>query len=99
MDDLFADGVSDITVINGVARLTLVSLEAAREGRETGDAKPVPISQHRLVMPVAGLINAVQQAQALIARLEKAGVLQRQAPGVAPDDAKPVTATSKSPNF
>ncbi len=99
MDDLFADGVADITVINGVARLTLVSLEAAREGRDTGDAKPVPVSQRRLVMPVAGLINAVQQAQALIARLEKAGVLQRQAPDAASGETKPATAASKSPNF
>jgi len=102
MDDLFADGVADITVINGVARLTLVSLEAGREGREAGEAKPVPVAKHRLIMPLAGLVNVIQQAQALIARMEQAGAAPRPT-AEAQKQSAPVpaakTATPSSPNF
>ncbi|MCA1480960.1 hypothetical protein [Bradyrhizobium sp. NBAIM08] len=103
MDDMFADGVGEITVINGVARLSLVALEASPGARESGDAKPVPVVKRRLVMPVPGLINLIQQAQSLLARMEQAASAQRlpaepQKPAV--ESQKPAAAAApSSPNF
>ena len=103
MDDLFADGVGEITVINGVARLSLVALEASPGARESGDAKPVPVTKCRLVMPVPGLVNLIQQAQSLLARMEQAAAVPRQPaepPKTAADAKKPATAAApSSPNF
>ena len=95
MDDIFADGIAEISVINGVARLTLMTLEPDRANPE---AKPTPTARHRVAMPIQGLVSLVAQAQGLLAKLEQAGVVQR----VAPDaDGKPAAAKqpSKSPNF
>jgi len=96
MDDMFADGVGEITVINGVARLSLIALEAPAGTRESGEAKPVPVVKHRLAMPMAGLVNLVQQAQSLLAKMEQAANAQRQAA----DGQKPKAAVAPtSPNF
>ena len=103
MDDMFADGVGEITVINGVARLSLIALEASPAARESGDTKPVQMVKGRLVMPVPGLINMVQQAQSLLARMEQAAVAQRQAAEpqkTAVEIQKPAAAAvPSSPNF
>lgn len=103
MDDVFADGVGEITVINGVARLTLVTLETAPGARESGETKPVAVKTHRLVMPLAGLANLVQQAQGLLSRIEQAANSATSAP--APARQVPATSTTatgaapRSPNF
>jgi hypothetical protein len=103
MDDLFADGVGEITVINGVARLTLVALEAPAAARESGDAKPVPVVKRRIAMPVPGLVNLIQQAQALLTKMEQSAVAQRQAAEgqkTAGNGARPIPGTApSSPNF
>lgn len=103
MDDMFADGVGEITVINGVARLSLVALEASAAARESGDAKPTPVVKGRLVMPVPGLINLIQQAQSLLARMEQAAATQRQTAEpqkAAVEVPRPATvAAPSSPNF
>lgn len=109
MTELFADGVADITVINGVVRLNLITLEPDPASREKGEPRTVPTPRQRVVMPLPGFVNAVAQAQALIARLEQAGVLQRNpteaakpAAGTAATGAAAtpaVKANPKSPNF
>lgn len=102
MTDLFADGVADITVINGVVRLNLVTLEPDPASRDKGEPRTVPSVQHRLVMPLPGFVNAVAQAQSLVAKLEQAGVLQRGAGEPARDAARPAVAAKTpptSPNF
>lgn len=95
MQDHFADGVAEIAVINGVARLTLMTLEPDRANPE---AKPTPVARQRLVMPIQGLVGMVAQAQGLLAKLEQAGVVQRVAPE---GDGKGGAArpASTSPNF
>ena len=102
MTDLFADGVTDITVINGVVRFNLVTLEPDPASRDKGEPRTVPSVQHRLVMPLPGFVNAVAQAQALITKLEQAGVLQRGAAEPAREASRPTVAPKAaptSPNF
>lgn len=111
MDDVFADGVGEITVINGVARLSLVTLETAPGARESGESKPIAVKTHRLVMPVAGLANLVQQAQGLLARMEQVAMSAAAVPTPAtrlassPANSTPATpapangAPPRSPNF
>ncbi|MBL8703156.1 MAG: hypothetical protein JNK67_32525 [Alphaproteobacteria bacterium] len=103
MTDLFADAVADITVINGVVRFNLVTLEPDPASREKGEPRTLPTVQRRLVMPLPGFINAVAQAQALLVKLEQAGVLQRNAGEGARDGKAPQPAAAKapptSPNF
>lgn len=98
MTELFADGAADITVINGVVRLNLVTLEPDPASRDKGEPRTVPTTQHRLMMPLPGFVNAVAQAQALLAKLEQAGVLQRGAPGAPPATPQQKTPPT-SPNF
>lgn len=102
MTDVFADGAADITVINGVVRLNLVMLEPDRTGQDKAEPRPVPTIQHRLMMPLAGFVNAVAQAQALLSKLEQAGVLQKATAEPARQTARPVAPTKTpptSPNF
>ncbi|MBM3521871.1 MAG: hypothetical protein FJX57_02850 [Alphaproteobacteria bacterium] len=102
MTDIFADGAADITVINGVVRINLVTLEPDPANRDKGEPRMVPTTQHRLVMPLPGFVNALAQGQALVAKLEQAGVLQRGGADAAKDPGRPTTppkAPPTSPNF
>lgn len=90
-DELFADGVGEITVTGHIVRIDLVSLSPVER-----DASNNPITRfrQRIVMPVDAFANAVDLMQRVVNGLVEADVVARRkgdAPGV---PAAPVHAAS-----
>jgi hypothetical protein len=107
-DELYADGVGEITVGGTVVRVDLVSLSPTE--RDAGNA-PKSVFRQRLIFSVEGFANAVDLMQkALQGLVESGAVIPAQArkpavtpaasPGVAPAPGieKPRIA-NRSPNF
>ena len=57
MTEIFADGIGAIAVSNGVVRVELVQLRRAT----AGEAKLLPEPTATLLIPVAGLLQMIQQ--------------------------------------
>jgi hypothetical protein len=103
-DELYADGVGEITVTGSIVRINLVSLSAT-EKDETGN--PRAVFRQRVVMPVDAFANAVELMQKAQAGLVEAGAIRRigEAPAPMPELAaadKPASAGPRpngSPNF
>lgn len=73
-DELYADGVGEITVTGSIVRINLVSLSAT-EKDETGN--PRAVFRQRIVMPVDAFANAVDLMQKAQAGLVEAGAIRR----------------------
>jgi len=107
-DELYADGVGEITVGGTVVRVDLVSLSPTER-----DASNVPKSvfRQRLIFSVEGFANAVDLMQKALQGLVESGAVipaQRRMPAVTPvasPGIEPAPATEKSrtanasPNF
>ena len=106
--ELYADGISEITVTNAIVRIDLMSLSAT-EKDEKGNPKAV--FRQRIIMPVDAFANAVELMQKALGGLVEAGTIRRVADiqalprgDAAPEraDQGPSAASSKSnvsPNF
>ena len=58
-NELYADGISEITVTGSIVRIDFMSLSAT----ERDDANnPVPTLRQRIIMPVEAFANAVDAA-------------------------------------
>jgi hypothetical protein len=101
-DELFADGIGEITVTGTTVRIDLVSLSPTERD---GEGKPVPQLRQRIVMPVDGFANAYELMRRALDGLVEAGAIVR-APvamnGKAPVAIMPTARTARgnsSPNF
>jgi hypothetical protein len=56
MTTYFCDGLKDVTVVNGVARLDFHRLEVVERG---GNREPRPVCEFTLALPVPGFVRAL----------------------------------------
>ena len=107
-DELYADGVGEITVGGTIVRVDLVSLSPTERD---GSNAPKSVFRQRLIFSVEGFANAVELMQKALQGLVETGAVmraQRRQPSVtpvastgveqAPVVEKPQTANA-SPNF
>jgi len=105
-DELYTDGVGEITVSGSVVRVDLVSLSPTE--RDASNA-PKSVFRQRLIFSVEGFANSVDLMQKALQGLVEAGSVTRAqrrqqavtpvaSPGVEPAPEKPRTPNA-SPNF
>src|SRR6476469_7276765 len=83
-DELYADGVGEVTVGGTVVRVDLVSLSPTE--RDASNA-PKSVFRQRLILPVEGFANAVDLMQKALQGLVESGAVipaQRGEPGSTP---------------
>ena len=76
-DELFSDGIGEITVSGSVVRVDLVSLSPTE--RDANNS-PKSIFRQRLIFSVEGFANSVEVMQKALHGLVDAGVIQRSQP-------------------
>ena len=72
--ELYADGISEITVTGTIVRIDLMSLSATERDANNN---PKPVFRQRLVMPVDAFANAVDLMQKALGGLVEAGAVRR----------------------
>lgn len=73
-DELYADGVGEITVTGSIVRINLVSLSATDKDEH---GNPRAVFRQRIIMPVDAFANAVDLMQKAQAGLVEAGAIRR----------------------
>jgi hypothetical protein len=73
-DELYADGIGEITVTGSIVRIDMVSLSATE--RDEKNAPRAELRQ-RVIMPIDGFANAVDLMQKALAGLVEAGAVRR----------------------
>ena len=95
-EEIYADGVGEITVTGNIVRIDLVSLSATQ--RDSNN-KPKAVHRQRIIMPVEAFANTAELMKNVLAGLVKSGAVKMQ---TAPQ-AKAATAEgpdgNASPNF
>lgn len=87
MQTIYADGVANMTLIDGVIRLELVNL--MQVDKEKATVRPVVA----VAMSIPALLRTQEQLNGLISKLVEQGVLQKK------EDSQPVSATAISSNL
>lgn len=103
-DELYADGIGEITVTGSIVRIDMVSLSATE--RDEKNAPRAELRQ-RIIMPLDGFANAVDLMQKALAGLVEAGAVRRigdatkngEAEATAPPAATAASGPNASPNF
>lgn len=104
-NEVYADGVSEITVTGPIIRLDLVSM--APSTKEGADAS-APVFRMRVIMPVAAFANTVDLMQRALDSMVAAGAVTRERTIVVQDQSdvslRPVVpeaavTINRSPNF
>ncbi|TWG92924.1 hypothetical protein L598_004600000200 [Mesorhizobium sp. J18] len=72
--ELYADGISEITVTGSIVRIDFTSLSATE--RDAG-GKPKAVFRQRVIMPVDAFANAVDLMQKALNGLVEAGAIRR----------------------
>lgn len=105
--ELYADGMSEITVTGSIVRIDLMSLSATERDEKNN---PKPVFRQRIIMPVEAFANAVDLMQKALGGLVEAGAVRRVGdvqklpgadagkPRVEPAQSAPQS-TNASPNF
>jgi hypothetical protein len=89
----FCDGLKDVTIVNGVARLEFHRLEVAERG---GNRELRPVSEFTVALPVQGFVNALGMLESVRERFAAQGLITPA--GSKKGDSGPPE-PSKSPNF
>ena len=92
MTTYFCDGIKEVTIINGVARLEFHRLQTGPGG---SNRDLTPITELFVALPAQGLLQALSVLEQVRERLIRDGVLQP----VSPDAAAPQSVPAVSPNF
>ncbi len=94
-NELYADGIGEITVTGTIVRIDLMSLSATERDDKNN---PKPVFRQRVIMPVDAFANAVDLMQKALGGLVEAGAVRRigDAPKAPVADTKSQNA---SPNF
>jgi hypothetical protein len=74
MTTYFCDGIKEVTIINGVARLEFHRLQAVVPGSSNRDLQPV--TELFIALPAQGLLQAMSVLEQVRERLIRDGVLQ-----------------------
>ena len=103
-DEIYADGVGEITVTGSIVRINLMSLSATEKDEK---GSPKAVFRQRIVMPVDAFANAVDLMQKAQAGLVEAGAIRRISdltgnaaePAAPPEIAVAPADPNASPNF
>lgn len=86
-DELYADGIGEITVTGTIVRIDIVSLSPSERDANNN---PKTVFRQRIVMPVDAFANSVDLMQKVLSGLVEANVVQqRPAPPRADDKWSP----------
>jgi hypothetical protein len=98
-DEIFADGIGEITVTGSIVRMNLMSLSATEKD---ASGNPKPIFRQRVIMSIDAFANAVDLMQKALGGLVEAGAVRRigdlQKPAADDRQAAP-RGPNASPNF
>jgi hypothetical protein len=86
MNSYFCDGLKEVTILNGVARLEFHRLQPATPGGSAA-ADVEPVSEMIVALPVQGLLQALSVLEQVRARLVQEAAAQ------------PEPKRTRSPNF
>ncbi len=90
---MYADGLSQMTLLEGLVRMDFY---CAGEQAEDGEVTREPAG--RLLLPPPAFLRTYEAMGELIARMEAAGLVHRNAPGAA-QEAPAAASQAPSPNF
>jgi hypothetical protein len=100
-EELYTDGVDEITVGGSIVRVDLVSLSPTE--RDANNA-PKKVFRQRLIFPIEAFANSVEVMQNALQGLVDAGVIKRnqarasvEAPTIIPVGERSATVTPNSP--
>lgn len=95
-NELYADGIGEITVTGTIVRIDLMSLSATEKDEK---GQPKPVFRQRIIMPVDAFANAVDLMQKALNGLVDAGAVRRISPEAAQSANREAQAHNLSPNF
>ena len=95
VDEVFADGLGEITITGSTVRLDLVSFSTTERN---ADGEPKLCFKQRIIMPVDGFMNAFDLMQKVSRELIADGAVKRVAVNE-PTVQGPATNRPPSPNF
>lgn len=90
-DELFTDGIGNITVTGSVVRMDLVSASATERDAE---GKPKMVFRQRVIMPVDGFGRSFGAMQQIMQQLIRAGVFKVQQTDSPDNPAAPAAANA-----
>jgi hypothetical protein len=94
-EELYADGIGEITVTGSIVRIDFVSLSATQKDASNN---PQAVVRQRIIMPGDAFANAVNLMQQALNGLADAGLVQR-ATSPAPGPGAAAPNGNASPNF
>jgi len=96
--ELFADGIGEITLVGGMVRIDWVSLSVTERDEQ---GQPSLEFRQRVVMPPEGFLRSFSAMEDLVKKLVDAGVIRRQesAPGSIGQESTAGRPRPASPNF
>jgi len=89
----FCDGLKDVTIVNGVARLEFQRLEVVERG---GNRELRPVSEFVVALPVQGFVHAIGLLESVRERFVAQGLIT---PAGSKQGGGPPPPPAKSPNF
>ncbi|HWT56999.1 MAG TPA: hypothetical protein VN284_04005 [Rhizobium sp.] len=96
-NELYADGIGEITITGTIVRIDLMSLSATDRDDNNN---PKPVFRQRIIMPVDAFANAVDLMQKALGGLVEAGAVRRIGDmSAAAADIQQAGASNASPNF
>ncbi|MBY5336719.1 hypothetical protein [Rhizobium leguminosarum] len=99
-NELYADGIGEITITGTIVRIDLMSLSATDRDANNN---PKPAFRQRIIMPVDAFANAVDLMQKALGGLVEAGAIRRMgdmpAAAAADNQSAQAGASNASPNF
>jgi len=93
--DIYADGIGEITITGMVVRIDFVSLSATERDANNN---PKSVFRQRVVMPVDAFANAAELMQKVLAGLVEAGAVRRNAPHLEAPEPPPAVHAEPRPN-
>lgn len=81
MQDVYADGIGEITLTGGMVRIDLVSLSAKEKDAE---GRPRLEFRKRVVLPPEGFLRSFSAMEDLVKQLVDAGLIKRREAGELP---------------
>lgn len=93
-DELYTDGVEEITVGGGIVRVDLVSLSPHE--RDSNNA-PKRVFRQRLIFSIEAFANSVDVMQKAVQGLVEAGAIKRNAPQATGSPPQPVYDERRDP--
>ena len=93
MSTYFCDGLKDVTIVNGVARLEFQRLEVVERG---GNRELRPVSEFVVALPVQGFVHAIGLLESVRERFVAQGLIT---PAGSKQGGGPPPPPAKSPNF